>query len=107
MGWDAFAEPRGARNELFENAAAELRKTWSGTVDGLLHDGGLDCSDCGQALENATGRSVYDERPWPPEFVRELAARAIWPEEHDWASVSAKTFLDTCAANGLGIRFSY
>lgn len=94
---------------VFESAA-EAACDETGSVDGLLRLGGLDVSTCGAALASATGRSVYDEDGWLPEDVKSLAASAEWPEpigEMAWAVVSARKFLETCAAHNLGIRFSW
>lgn len=137
MGWDAYAiipwteadeEPRTAydwRNDRFritshevafnaavKRAGAAILSIYEGHpprawVDGLLPDGGLDISDCGEALEAATGQNCWTERPWSPEFVRDLARFAEWPETLTSASISAREFLETCAEQGLGIMFSF
>lgn len=86
-------------------------------VDGLLRSAGLDCRACGDELARATGADVYPEGPrkerwdWSPDDVRRLAATAKWESPDDpgilWAHLSAREFLNTCAALGLGIRFSW
>lgn len=123
MGWDAHSVVKLALSKnlkarivnkhlrkVFEDIAEEV-KTMCGTVDGHLHLGGLDVSRCGEMLSYATGQSVYDERGWPADFVRNLNERANWEfpiDENDgWAYWSAKKFLETCAKEGLSITFSW
>lgn len=133
MGWDAFATGTGGVGvdrlagevpglaPAFK-AAADGVRLQVGAVDGLLKDGGLDCSICAQALELATGRDCWDENGWSAADVRRLAAAANWdfPAEAvargasrnwadaaPWAKASARAFLETCAALGLGIRFTW
>lgn len=108
MGWDAFAET--SRRAAFKAAAVRVRKQ-AGSVDGLLGEGGLDCSSCAYALEAATNASAWDEHGWNAEKVKQLAASATWPQEIDpedkWAVLSAKAFLEVCAKLNCGISFSY
>jgi hypothetical protein len=118
MGWDADAmiweEKRheSVRNDpnlasIFAAAAEEVR-TLAGGVDGFLHFGSLDCSDCEWFLEQATGRDAWSGI-WLPEEVRNIAASAEWPDPVTiepgslWAYWSARRFLDLCAEYGLAI----
>lgn len=131
MGWDAEAcradgsgiaidwhghregtepEIKDAALKAAFGAAAEAARNEAGSVDWLLPLAGLDVSTCGVALAEATGRSVYDEDGWSAEDVKSMAETAIWPEpigDTAWAVVNARKFLETCAAQNLGVRFSW
>jgi len=137
MGWDAYATmPDGQDVEqewtesenghlptdprIREAFAAAVRRARAmvqelgdpeGVIDGFLENAALDCSACAQVLEKATGRSAYEPLRWSPEDVQELARTAVFPKAsdhlHPWAVASAWEFLTTCAALGLGIRFSW
>jgi hypothetical protein len=124
MGWDAFAVPLKANWGLenpecgdreFDAAVKAARKDRTDPepqlIDGLLVQGGLDCSACGEMLERATGRDVYAEDPWSAEEVKRISAEADWTFEveptQEWAKRSAKAFLERCAELDRGIRFSY
>lgn len=124
MGWDAYSEPFNTVwgfEDKFDDGTKTGDREWDEVVDklfkegvrpidGLLRHGGLDVSTCGRMLEQATGESVYRD-PWPPEKVKELAAKANWDfpidEPERWAWHSAKAFLEHCAKLGRGIRFSW
>lgn len=110
MGWDGYANNIHGHKAKFKEAS-EIVAVKCGSVDGLLADGGLDCSACASALEMATGQNAWDEDGWSAKKVKRLAESAIWPEEVDadmcWAVESAKAFLSLCAQIGTGIRFSF
>lgn len=118
MGWDAFTKRADGSSAMdFDRgvpafvAAAEAIKAEGIVIDGLLPNGGLDVSTCAQALERATGRDCWDEAGWSVETVRELALTARWdfdwPPTDEWARHSARAFLETAAALGLGVEFSW
>jgi hypothetical protein len=120
MGWDAYSFKPGARHwpesrrepvpvayqEACDRVVAE-----TGCADRLLADGGLDVSTCAYMLREAVGESVWAEDDWEPEKVRRLNARANWDFEIDpdkaWAKASARAFLETTAALGRGVWFSW
>jgi hypothetical protein len=114
MGWDAYTVPRptGANKKAFTEAATAVdEKGWGRDIG--LDIGWLDTRLAGEYLGEATGEDVYAEEPWSPERVRQINAGARWPEPGSvpscelWAYWSARTFLQTSAELGLGIRFSY
>ncbi len=111
MGWDCYAIPRSnthRKDPHYKDAVTRVVKI-AGACDGLLAYAALDCSDCGLALESATGQSVYSEDDWSPEKVQRLAANARWEDidGEPWAVESAKAFLNTTARLGRGVRFSW
>lgn len=125
MGWDAYATKDGKGLELYLGAFNRIKdddlrvifydaqvnvKLKADVVDGFLRTGGLDCSDCANALEQATGMNCYGEDLLSSDVkVYHLLAR--WENVDEsvpkWAKESAKEFLRVCAENDLGIRFSY
>jgi len=120
MGWDAhssaeFDYEKGqfvntAHQEAFLLAVHEV-KTLTGTYDGYLKQGGLDCSDSCKMLELATGESCYAKDAWSAEKVKELNDKADWRIYYGgidaWAYWSARKFLETCAELSLSITFSW
>jgi hypothetical protein len=127
MGWDAYSKQDGVNPRGFDEnrnwiildpdlraafaAATEEVLEKAGGVDGMLERGGLDCSDCGQMLERATGQSVYTYTDWSVAKVRRLNKKANWdfePESgEEWAYWSARKFLEVCAEHGLSVNFSW
>lgn len=109
MGWDAFAnKTKGHIKSTFRVCSKEVREK-AGSVDIGLESGWLDCSACARALEAATGASCYDEDGWSAAKVKRLSQEANFDiDDHDqWALLSAKAFLDSCAKIGTGIHFSW
>jgi hypothetical protein len=115
LGWDAYARvpkhgPKRARVlAAFKEAAEDVVRS-AGTCDGLLAAGGLDVSNCGTELSEATGWSVYSEEGWSAELTRGLAGDADWGApgpERRWANHSARAFLETCVKHGIGVDFSW
>lgn len=129
MGWDAFAfAPNGEPLDrtpvdegwlpVDENLRTAFRRAGAtvmdlcGGVDGGLKHGLLDVSRCAKALEAATGIDAWGVDLLPA-HVQDLARTAQWPdvmalpEADRWPVASARAFLETCAAHGLGIRFSW
>lgn len=120
MGWDAYSSAKinYSKNEivdiklrmLFKNAETDVKEK-SVYVDGLLHRGGLDCSDCREMLAVATIENCYED--WDSDKVKLLNESAQWgfvnkiKEEDLWAYWSARFFLKICAENGLSVSFSY
>lgn len=116
MGWDAHAvfdknapDYKNAK-KAFKAASKVVTLIYDNTVDGNLHLGGLDCSICGELLEKATSRSVYED--WGIGNVKTNECFSIWNkgniEEKDmWAYYSAKFFLKICARYNLAITFTY
>lgn len=121
MGWDAHAigvkidyskslpqiiDP--VQNRVFITVFNSVKKA-CGTVDGLLDQGGLDCTICGEMLERATGQDCDSEQVWRKEKVRRLAEKADFSfsvkEDERWAKESARAFLYACAALNCSIRF--
>lgn len=120
MGWDAQSAAKvdwGAKKlqdptlaKMFIEAHKYVRRK-TGSVDGDLMLGGLDCSACADMLVEATGVDVYSENPWSRAFVKTTNEKADWDFEYDkssaWAYWSARKFLETCAKANLSIRFTY
>ena len=112
MGWDGYANDRKEHLDEFRDASSRVLEK-ADSVDCLLADGALDCSDCAYMLEEATHRSAWDDNGWTAEEVKELAKNAYWEDLENisrddwWAALSAREFLETCAAIGTGIHFSY
>lgn len=120
MGWDAHSSvimdevihqiSDETYRKLFTKAAAEVRKI-TGSVDGFLSLGSLDCSDCCRMLEAATGESCYSDSGWDIKKVKQLAANSDWgipySEDQAWAYWSARKFLEVCAEGNLSITFSW
>lgn len=119
MGWDAYSSAErtkkfNLKDPLlkigFKDATKEIKKAW-GTVDAALIYGCLDCYDCANMLEKATGQSCYNPEGWDVEKVKKLQLNAYWDfdfsAEDGWAHGSAKKFLELCAKHGLSIKFSW
>jgi hypothetical protein len=129
MGWDAYATRDGKeimgtvkceacghgdykiidpvlRNEFMR--ASQYVRSECGTVDGFLSDGGLDLNESGQALEQATGMSVWG-RSWSVTEVKAAYSKADWSRVQTRVFVreSARAFLMTCYSNGLAVKFSH
>lgn len=119
MGWDAFSTAYVARCEAGESLVVGFLPEFEvvsdqvlaqcGTVDWMLKFGALDCSACADAIEVATGQSAWDTEGWSPERVRALVVEAKWDkcEQEQWAVLSAKAFVETCATMNLGVSFSW
>ena len=115
MGWDAFSDPFSSRFEedkpdpAYDDVAKRVCAD-TGSVDGFLRYGALDCSQCADMLERATGASCWSDK-WSKDRVTELAAKADWSFEVGvdmlWAKLSARAFLDQTAALGRGVKFSW
>ena len=131
MGWDAHATHLNKKHVgliwhrksdtyiisnhklrvAFKNASRKVKRK-TGTVDGFLAIGGLDCSACALALENAMGMNCWGNGYSPTE-VKEFYKSAWWEDAHEedpkhqWAVESAKAFLSVCVRHGLGITFSW
>jgi hypothetical protein len=110
MGWDAISSvgKRMCVLSEFKNAEKDvIYKT--GHCDGALHIGCLDCKECGEMLEIATGESVYIY--WSESKVKKLNSKANWDfqynKEDAYAYWSARYFLAVCAKNELSISFSW
>jgi hypothetical protein len=122
MGWDAQSSVEvfyGKRsrhiknrriNKLFLDAFKEIQQI-TGTVDGYLDIGSLDCSICGKMLEKATDQSTYTPLGWSIDVVIALNTSANWEffynKKDQWAYLSAKKFLEICAQENLSIKFSW
>lgn len=119
MGWDAHSTPfkLTANHKLqiinpkhrrsFKNASNYVKRKEK-IVDWLLEYGGLDCSDCAEMLQKATGMDCWGENlSW--QRVKSYAKKANWdfcyPKTEAWAYWSARKFLETCAKLNLPIRF--
>ena len=132
MGWDAFATKGGKdlerdwhlgendakRPEILDKGlarafrkAAKMATEKAGLHDWLLPIGGLDCSGAAEMLErvgiDAWGNNlsaaevgaINEAADWGFLFhVNEGELGYYW---------SARMFLETCAKNNLGIRFSW
>lgn len=124
MGWDAYAldaegkalfeyeDRRGlfikdrVCARAFKNASDDVRNKTK-TVDGLLHNGGLDCSACGDAIHRLTGVDQYG-LALSIQQVQELTITPYEPLPEDaWAYYSALEFIKVCQEQKLGIRFSW
>jgi hypothetical protein len=94
-------------------AASEWVSQVTGSVDGYLTLGSLDCPQAISYLSRGLGRACGPEAGiWLPEAVQTMAANAQWPA-HDsvppderWAYWSARKFVEVCVEQGLGIWFS-
>lgn len=114
----------------FAHAAARIKRDFgSGRTDMAV--GQLDGYSYKQVIERATGERCFDpfdteligEMHWPPATVLRLSAGAEWgfptedliesvedeicADEYDDYRLEARLFLETCAEQGLGIRFSW
>lgn len=128
MQGDVIADP--VLRAAFADAAARVKRQFgSGRMDMAV--GKLDGYSYKQVIERATGARCFDpfdkewigEMHWPPATVFRLSAGADWsfPTEDliesvedkicaDWYDdycPEARLFLETCAEQGLGIRFSW
>ena len=130
MKGDVIADP--FLHAAFADAAARVKREWgSGRMDMAV--GKLDGYSYKQVIERATGArcfepSDYDngwigEMHWSSKTVLHLSANAEWafPTEdliesvedevcadmYDDYRLEARLFLETCAEQGLGIRFSW
>jgi hypothetical protein len=128
MGHLEIADP--VLRAAFADAAVCVKRNWgTGRMDMAI--GQLDGYDYKQVIERATGERCFipfdiewiGEMHWPPATVLRLSAGAEWdfPTEDlienesdeicsDWYvdyRVEARLFLETCAEQGLGIRFSW
>lgn len=111
MGWDAYARPM-KHIKAFRAAADEVAAAGDG-CDGLLGEGGLDCTPCAKEFERITGCSAWSEDGYAPKFVSEK----LWPAARDseppkekermWAWRSTVAFIKVCADKGLGMEFSW
>lgn len=126
MGWDAFSSYNNkskskqnlAAKKAFKEASEHVMKL-TGTVDGYLGDGGLDCSDCRHMLEKAANLGsknlnwglAYGESGMSPFCVKVVFGFSNWDfkfsKQDAWAYWSAREFLRICAENNLSIRFDY
>ena len=124
MGWDAWALNNGKRLSIdWENRRLkkfEYRNAFSSAfhrarakadgVDAFLIVGALDCSKCGEFLEQATGIDAWGVS-LSPEDVQRAGGAANWDFEYlpDDAGLywSARFFLSTCSKLNLGIEFTY
>lgn len=117
-------------NAAFQMAAAEIVDLGF-SPDGLLDRGGLDLSDSARWLERLTGISAYTD--YPSWTIKDIVARrsAEWDRLYSPKGrcpcncgcecgketnvdkremgyyLSARKFLEACAAHGLGMRASY
>ncbi|MGD9211443.1 MAG: hypothetical protein PVI90_11730 [Desulfobacteraceae bacterium] len=131
MGWDAHAKHRSGNTIVLDNhteqgylrivdgklrkaftAAAERVKSKHGSVDGYLHIGSLDCSDCAEALQIATGMDCWSEEDLLHTQVKEYNKNANWEHPdlkdlHPMLVASAKEFLSVCAKHNLRIEFTW
>lgn len=118
MGWDAFSTAmRSDGSGLVDIAhfavVARQIERQGHVVDGLLAKGGLDCDDCGEMLARATRTVLRDPKDdhWDANRVADLVFDARWDfavePEAEWAKLSARAFLETCALYGHGIVFSW
>ena len=116
----------------FTDAAARVKRDFcSWRADMAV--GKLDGYSYKQVIERATGARCFDpfdfdrerigEMHWPPATVLRLSAGADWDfptedlieseedeicaDEYDDFRLEARLFLETCAEQGLGIRFSW
>jgi hypothetical protein len=118
-GWRALVDvppgrERGKYLPSFQAAARAIHSA-HGSVDGMLVRGGLETKGAEWYLGWATGASVYDPAGWGPMYTIAAANRAhnVWPDPDSmqrrevWAMLSAKRFLETAAACGLGIKFTW
>lgn len=112
MGWDMYAVTRQGKPPLNLDAfkiASDAVVSETGTVDGTLESGYLNCSDCAAAIEAITGHSAWQD--WSADELKKRFALALMPDniEQDkkWAYHSAYQFLRVCAEGGLAAEASY
>ena len=74
-------------------------------VDGCLDLGALQASKCLVALSRTVGRPISPGDFWDPEAVEEALGSASGRWLPVWSHRSARSFLETTAALGLGICF--
>ena len=127
MGWDAHATYLNKKHigliankklhytisnpklrVAFKNASRKVKKK-TGTVDGFLSIGGLDCSVCAMILESTMGMNCWGSGYSPTE-TKDFYNCAWWEnvdEQKQWAVESVKAFLGVCVRHGLGITFTW
>lgn len=113
MGWDVYAAHENKKRikvKAFEKAVKRVLKK-ADSVDGLLHIGGLDCSDCREMLEEATGIPAAFYSDYSPDELKKISDSANWDftfeQENAWAYWSAREFLETCVRLNLGTYATY
>lgn len=93
----------------FRIAAKFARLVGDGVIAGDLSTGTISCTSVKYLLQDATGRSCYED--WSAAEVKYLAENTDWRDLHKyyepWAYWSARMFLETCAELGLAVTFSY
>ena len=110
MGWDCFATRDDSRDLTdddflaFREAAQAVREV-HGSVDGYLPTGGLNLSNCGDAIERLTSLQAWAEDPASAATVAG-AARDLEPTG-DFYEDNAVAFLNVCVAHHLGIYWSW
>ncbi|WP_333577901.1 hypothetical protein [Sphingobacterium sp.] len=128
MGWDAISSfnsnirSRAKQNLSIKKKfieASEYVKKITGSVDGDLSIGALDCSPCHDMLIKAAKNSdkelnwglAWSYDGMNPDVVKVMHAYLNWDfkfsKEDAWAYYSAKEFVRICAENELSIRFTY
>jgi phage FluMu protein Com len=119
MGWDAHTnaekdwDKKCLKSKKLNNAfskADEFVKKKAGSVDCYLFMAGLDCSACAKMLEEATGKSCYDD-DWEAKNIEKIYLKSNWnfeyKQEDTWAYWSAKKFLELCSKFKLTVTFSW
>ena len=133
MGWDAYAlkdgealeevdTPQGRelanphlRRAFWERDAEVKRLSGHGAfVLGILFGSFEEMFERGVGVRFDDAMFPESEVVWSPERVRQAQAEADWDfprsgedADEEWRYWTARTFLETCAAEGLGIRFSW
>lgn len=109
--WAAFADIRRQHLALYRERADMIRREF-GSVDGLLYRGGLETGAAEKELGLATGEPTRTTQPWGVLYVRALNNKSMWPGRKvltspNWASESARAFLEVSAEIGSSIHFTW
>lgn len=133
MGWDAYALRNGQQlvwvetehgrelsdprlRQAFEARGVKVQRLCgrSAFTLGMLHGPFEEMFERGVGVYFDPETFRDGEVIWSPERVQQAQAEADWAfprlgedEDEEWLYWTARTFLETCATEGLGIRFSF
>lgn len=97
--------PDNVYRRAFQNAFDEVQKIVP-QADWMLKFGGLDCSQCGEAMQKLAGIDMKG-KTLTAEEVQQLTIAEYESELDPWAYHSALKFIETCQEQNLGIKFSW
>jgi hypothetical protein len=120
MGWDCHATrlgrllrykqaPHRIYNPILDAAfrqAAKDARQLGGEADVLLELGALHLRECADMLRQATGLDPY-LKGWSSGEVQQANWNFNYGKDQRAAYWSARKFLETCAEQQLGVKFTY